>query len=50
MLNKKNVGKRIAYYRRDRGMTQKDLADCLNISYQSVSKCASDIIGLNRAT
>ncbi|MBR1770814.1 MAG: helix-turn-helix transcriptional regulator [Lachnospiraceae bacterium] len=38
MLNKKNVGKRIAYYRRDKGMTQKDLADCLNISYQSVSK------------
>ena len=38
MLNKRNVGKRIAYYRRDKGMTQRDLADCLNISYQSVSK------------
>lgn len=26
MLDKKGVGKRIAYYRKEHGMTQKDLA------------------------
>lgn len=38
MLDKKSVGRRIAYYRKDKGFTQKELADSLNISYQSVSK------------
>lgn len=38
MLDKKGVGKRIAYYRKEHGMTQKDLANLLNISYQAVSK------------
>ncbi len=38
MLDKKKVGKRIAYYRKEHGMTQKDLAKLLNISYQAVSK------------
>ena len=37
MLDKKGVGKRIAYYRKEHGMTQKDLAALLNISYQAVS-------------
>lgn len=31
MLDKKGVGKRIAYYRKEHGMTQKDLAALLNI-------------------
>lgn len=34
MLDKKGVGKRIAYYRKEHGMTQKDLAALLNISYR----------------
>lgn len=38
MLDKEKVGKRIAYYRKDRGFTQKELAGLLNISYQAVSK------------
>ena len=38
MLDKKSVGRRIAYYRKDKGFSQKELADSLNISYQSVSK------------
>ena len=38
MLDKKSVGRRIAYYRKDKGFTQKELADSLNISFQSVSK------------
>ncbi len=38
MLDKEKVGKRIAYYRKDRGLTQKELAGLLNISYQAVSK------------
>ena len=38
MLDKEKVGKRIAYYRKERGLTQKDLAGLLNISYQAVSK------------
>ncbi len=38
MLDKEKVGKRIAYYRKSRGMTQKELAEHLNISYQAVSK------------
>lgn len=38
MLKKENVGKTITFYRKMYGMTQKELADRLNISYQSVSK------------
>ena len=38
MLDKEKVGKRIAYYRKERGLTQKELAGLLNISYQAVSK------------
>ncbi len=38
MLNKEEVGKRIAFYRKEKGITQKELADLLHISYQAVSK------------
>lgn len=38
MLDKEKVGKTIAYYRKEQGMTQKELADLLHISYQAVSK------------
>ncbi len=38
MLDKIEIGKRIAFYRRERNITQKDLADYLHISYQAVSK------------
>ncbi len=38
MLNKEEVGKRIAFFRKEKGITQKELADFLHISYQAVSK------------
>ena len=38
MLDRENIGKRIAFYRKEKGMTQKELANHLNISYQAVSK------------
>ena len=38
MLDKENLGKRIAFYRKEKGLTQKELANHLNISYQAVSK------------
>ena len=38
MLDKERVGKIIAYYRKKKGLTQKELADMLHISYQAVSK------------
>ncbi len=38
MLNKEEVGKRIAFFRKGKGITQKELADFLHISYQAVSK------------
>lgn len=38
MLNKEEVGKRIAFYRKEKGITQRELADLLHISYQAVSK------------
>lgn len=38
MLDKDKVGKRIAYFRKEKGITQKELADLLHISYQAVSK------------
>ena len=41
MLNKEEIGKRIAFYRKERGITQKELADLLHISYQAVSKWES---------
>lgn len=41
MLNKEEIGKRIAFFRRERGITQKELADFLHISYQAVSKWES---------
>ena len=38
MLDKEKVRKTIAFYRKELGMTQKELADLLHISYQAVSK------------
>lgn len=38
MIDKEKVGKRIAYFRKEKGITQKELADLLHISYQAVSK------------
>ena len=38
MLDKEEIGKRIAFFRKERGITQKELADFLHISYQAVSK------------
>ena len=41
MLDKKKIGETITIYRKRAGMTQKDLADVLHISYQAVSKWES---------
>lgn len=38
MLDKEKIGKRIAFFRKEKGITQKELADFLHISYQAVSK------------
>lgn len=41
MLDKKKIGKRIAFFRKEKGITQKELAGFLHISYQAVSKWES---------
>lgn len=41
MLNKEEIGKRIAFFRKEKGITQRELADFLHISYQAVSKWES---------
>lgn len=41
MLDKDKIGKRIAFFRKEKGITQKELADLLHISYQAVSKWES---------
>lgn len=41
MLDKREIGKRITFFRKERGMTQRELADFLHISYQAVSKWES---------
>lgn len=41
MLDKVEIGKRIAFFRKEKGITQKELADFLHISYQAVSKWES---------
>lgn len=38
MLDKEKVGRAIARQRKEKGLTQKQLADLLNISYQAVSR------------
>ncbi len=43
------IGRFISACRKDAGFTQAVLAEKLGISDRAVSKCASDIIGLNRA-
>ena len=41
MLDRIEIGKRIAFFRKEKGITQKELADFLHISYQAVSKWES---------
>ena len=41
MLDKDKIGKRIAFFRKEKGITQKELAGLLHISYQAVSKWES---------
>lgn len=41
MLDKEKIGKRIAFSRKEKGITQKELAGFLHISYQAVSKWES---------
>ena len=41
MLNREKIGKRIAFFRKEKGITQRELADSLHISYQAVSKWES---------
>lgn len=43
MLEKEKIGKIIAMYRKEHGMTQKELAELLNISYQAISKWEAGI-------
>ena len=38
MLDREKVGKAIAEQRKIKGMTQRNLADLLNVSYQAVSR------------
>ena len=38
MLDKEEIGKRMAFFRKEKGITQRELADNLHISYQAVSK------------
>ena len=44
------TGTVIKELREKRKMTQLQLAEILKVSDKAISKCASDIIGLNRAT
>lgn len=41
MLDKEEFGKRIVFFRKEKGITQKELAEFLHISYQAVSKWES---------
>lgn len=41
MLDKEKIGKRITFFRKEKCITQKELADLLHISYQAVSKWES---------
>ena len=44
------VGAFLKALRREKGITQEQLAEELGVSGRTISRCASDIIGLNRAT
>lgn len=41
MLDREKIGKKIAFFRKEKGITQRELADTLHISYQAVSKWES---------
>lgn len=49
-MDNKRFGEFIAGLRKEKGYTQSQLAEILCVTDKAVSKCASDIIGLNRAT
>ena len=48
-MNQYITGTTIKELREQRKMTQLQLAGILKVSDKTISKCASDIIGLNRA-
>ena len=48
-MDQEKIGRFIATCRKEQGFTQAVLAEKLGITDRAVSKCASDIIGLNRA-
>ena len=43
------LNENIKALRKSKGLSQEELAVKLNVVRQTISKCASDIIGLNRA-
>ena len=49
-MNDFNFGNFIYKLRTEAGLTQSELASQVGVTNKAVSKCASDIIGLNRAT
>ena len=49
-MNQYVTGAVIRMLREKNHLTQVELGDRINVSDKTVSKCASDIIGLNRAT
>ena len=44
------LGEKITELRKRSGLSQEEFGAEIGVSRQAVSKCASDIIGLNRAT
>ncbi len=49
-MNTRIISRYLQLLRKSHNYTQEEMAKKLDISRQAVSKCASDIIGLNRAT
>lgn len=44
-----NFGDSLKKIRTNQGLSQEQLAEKIGVSRQAITKCASDIIGLNRA-